>query len=148
MGIAIALAIAEGIAIAVGIAKVGRHLLTLGVTHAAQGLEDTGRAVAFVGAGQIERSLRQRVKTFRQADAFAAAQASTTTTAWGSAKPTSSGGDQHAAKDAARIFSGFDHPGQPEQGSVGVRTAQRFDEGTDRSKCASPCLSYSTASLN
>ena len=65
MGIAIALAIAEGIAIAVGIAKVGRHLLTLGVTHAAQGLEDTGRAVAFVGAGQIERSLRQRVKTFR-----------------------------------------------------------------------------------
>ena len=58
-----------------------------------------------------------------------------------------SGGDEHAAKDEARIFSGFDHPCQPKQGSVGIRTAQRFDEGTDRVEVRIPLLVVQHGSL-
>ena len=41
------------------------------------------------------------------------------------------GKDQHAAKEKAGILAGIDHLGQPVEGSVGIRAAQRLDEGAD-----------------
>ena len=57
MGVAVAGAIAKGLAIAVGIAQVARHLLVVGCFYAFEGIKKSQQAVALLGAGEIERCL-------------------------------------------------------------------------------------------
>ena len=57
MGVAVAGAIAKGLAIAVPIAQVGRHLLLVGRFDAFEGIKKSQQAVALFGAGEIQRCL-------------------------------------------------------------------------------------------
>ncbi len=68
--VAITLSIAKGFPIAMGIAEVAWHRLVLCTADKADGLEQSHRAVAFFGAGQVKRCLGKRVEPFWQADAF------------------------------------------------------------------------------
>ena len=134
MWVAIALAVTEGIAISVGIAQMGRHLLTLRFTHLSQRFEHAAGAVAFFGACQVKSCLRQWIQSLRQSDAL---------------KGRGTGlhhhdrlgirkshvlprGDQHATENEAWVFAGFDHPCQPEQSRVCIGATQGFDECADR----------------
>ena len=70
MGVAIALAVTKGIAITVGVAQMGRHLLTLCFTHLTQCFEHAAGAVAFFSACQVESCLGQWIQSLRQSDAL------------------------------------------------------------------------------
>jgi hypothetical protein len=62
VGIAVPLSIAEGFTIAIGIAEMAWHRLVLSTAYKADGFEQSHRAVAFFGAGQIQGCLGKRVK--------------------------------------------------------------------------------------
>ena len=57
MGVAVAGAIAKGLAIAVPIAQVGRHLLLVGRFDAFEGIKKSQQAVALFCPGEIQRCL-------------------------------------------------------------------------------------------
>ena len=57
MGVAVAGAIAKGLAIAVRIAQVGWYLLLIGCFDAFEGIKKSQQAVALLGAGEIQRGL-------------------------------------------------------------------------------------------
>jgi hypothetical protein len=97
-------------------------------------IKEAQHAVALFGAGQIQRRLGQGVQPFGQAnplkgrgtgldhhDGLGVGQAD-----------VFAGSDQHPPEDEARVLTGFHHPGQPEQGRIGIAAPQRLDEGTDR----------------
>ena len=75
MGVAVAHPIAKGLAIAVGVAQVGGHLLTVGAAHAFEGIEETQHAVALLRSRQVESCLGQRVKPLRQSHSLEAGRA-------------------------------------------------------------------------
>ena len=70
VGVAIPLSVSEGFTIAMGIAEVAWHILVLCTAHKADGFEQSHRAVAFFGAGQVKGCLGKRIKPLWQADAF------------------------------------------------------------------------------
>ena len=59
MRIAVALTIAEGVPITIGIPEMGGDVLALGASNLSKSLEEATGAVALVGGGQIERCLGQ-----------------------------------------------------------------------------------------
>ena len=133
MGVAVSLAISKRVAITMGIAQMGWHLLSGIGANVFDRFENANRAVAFLSVGQVKGRLCQGVKPFWQADAFegrgtglndhnrlGVCQADVLT-----------GGNQHSPENEAGIFSRLHHAGEPKQGSIRVRSPDRFNEGTD-----------------
>ena len=75
MGVAVAHSIAKSLAITVGVAQVGWHLLTVGAAHAFEGIEETQHAVALLRSRQIKSCLGQWVEPLRQSHALEAGRA-------------------------------------------------------------------------
>ena len=134
VGVAIADAVAEGGPVTAGIAQVARYFLAAGAAHRSHRIKEAQGAVALLRVRQIEGGLGEGVEALRQAhllegcraglnyhDRLRIRQADVLT-----------GGDQQAAEEEAGIFAGLHHAGQPEQGGVGIRAADRLDEGADR----------------
>ena len=133
MGVAIALPIAEGGPIPIGIAQMAGDVLLVGGTDGFEGIEKAQHAVALLRSRQVKGCLRQRVQALGQAhplegcgtgfdhhNRLRVRQAHVL-----------SSGDQHPPEDEAGVFPGFHHPRQPEQGGVRIGSPQGFDESAD-----------------
>ena len=133
VGVAVPHPIAEGLAVAVGIAQVGRHRLAAAGLHGFEGIEEPQEAVALFGAGQVEGRLGQGVKPLRQPHPFKRRRAGLHHHHRLGVRQADvlPGGDQHAPEDEAGVFTRLHHARQPEQGRIGIAAAQRFDEGAD-----------------
>ena len=142
MGIAITHPIAKGLAIAVGIAQVGWHLLAAGFAHTLEGIKEAQHAVALLGPRQVERRLGQGVEALRQAHPLKGRRTGFHhhhRLGIGQAD-VFAGGDQHAAEDKAGVFAGLHHAGQPEEGRIRIGAPQRLYEGTDCVEVGIPLL--------
>ena len=149
VGVAVAHPITEGVAIPVGIAQVGGHLLALGLPHGFHRIEEAQAAVALLGAGQVKGGVGEGVEALRQPDPVEGGGAGLHHhhgLGVGQAHVLA-GGDQHAAEDEAGVFAGFHHPRQPEEGGIGIGAPQRFDEGADRVEVGIPLFVVEHGSL-
>ena len=122
VGIAVAESVTEGFAVPMGIPQVGGDPLFVGSPHGLKGREDPHGAVAFLSPRQVKRRLGQGIQTFGQAHPIEATGAGSHHhhRLGISQAHILTGGDQHAPQQKTGIFAGLHHPGQPEQGGIGI----------------------------
>ena len=134
VGIEVAGAVAEALRVPVGVLQRVRDLaVALGLDRG-QGVEEGEGGVALRRRGQVEGGLGEVEPALGQADpveglgrggdhpqGFRVGEAHVL-----------AGEDQHAAEEEPGVLAGMDHAGQPVDRGVGVRPAQRLDQGGDR----------------
>ena len=132
VGVVVALPVSDrGRTPVVGITQVSGNIPPGGLAHIAlRSTQGNGHPVRLRGAGQMHHSLGQVQLRFGQAHEFDSPSSGVghhQRHGVGLAHILA-GQDDQTSGDKPGILTGFEHPGQPVEPSIGIRTSDRLDE--------------------